>query len=165
VLTPEGAALALRLADHWLDAESRAALTFTARRLAADPIVSVLVTLLIVRSSWDLVRESVDVLLESTPSHISLGSVRARLEAIEGVASVHDLHVWTVTSGMVAMSGHAIVPQLATHPEVLEAIRAELAQLGIAHVTIQLEVQHECEEVRAVAGSPIGQHERQGHRH
>jgi hypothetical protein len=53
---------------------------------------------------------------------------------------------------MVAMSGHAIVPDLASHPEVLEGIRVEMAQLGIAHVTIQLEVQHECEEPVMVAG-------------
>ena len=59
---------------------------------------------LILRGAWRLVRESVDVLLESTPSHISLGSVRAQLEAIPGVESVHDLHVWTVII-LVAMTG------------------------------------------------------------
>ena len=56
-----------------------------------------------------------------------------------GVAAVHDLHVWTVTSGMVAMSGHAVVPDLATHPGVLAGIREAMGGLGIGHVTIQLE--------------------------
>jgi len=69
------------------------------------------------------------------------------------VTGVHDLHVWTVTSGLVAMSGHGIVPRLESHPEVLDRIRSEMALLGIGHVTIQLEVQHECEEPRVVAGS------------
>jgi len=82
------------------------------------------------------------------------------------VTAVHDLHVWTVTSGMVAMSGHAIVPELGSHPGVLEAIRVELARLGIAHVTIQLEVQHECEEPRPVGSSPgRTHHHHPGHSH
>ena len=85
--------------------------------LAADPIASIVVTLLVVRSAWKLVRESVDVLLEATPSHISLGQVRDGLQAIGGIESVHDLHVWTVTSGMVAMSAHAVVREPGGKPE------------------------------------------------
>src|SRR5499427_1127085 len=74
--------------------------------LDADPIASLLTTVLIVAGSWRLVRESVDVLLESAPPHIALDAVRSKLESIPNVESVHDLHVWTVTSGMVAMSAH-----------------------------------------------------------
>ena len=107
--------------------------------LAADPIASVLMTLLIVRGAWHLVRESVDVLLEATPSHISLGSVRAQLEAIPGVESVHDLHVWTVTSGMIAMSAHAIVREPERQQHVLEHIHDAMQLFGIEHVTVQLE--------------------------
>ena len=69
----------------------------------------------------------------------------AACSASPGVAAVHDLHVWTVTSGMIAMSGHAVVPDLEAHPGVLEGIRAEMSLLGIGHVTIQLEVEHGCE--------------------
>ena len=65
--------------------------------------------------------------------------MRARLEAIDGVESVHDLHVWTVTSGVVAMSVHAIVRQAELHQEVLERAHDVLAELGIHHVTMQLE--------------------------
>jgi cobalt-zinc-cadmium efflux system protein len=107
--------------------------------LAADPIASVVMAALILRGAWRLVRESVDVLLESTPSHISLGSVRAQLEAIPGVESVHDLHVWTVTSGLVAMSAHAIVREPDRHQHVLEHVHDAMRLFGIEHVTVQLE--------------------------
>lgn len=107
--------------------------------LAADPVASIIMAALILRGAWRLVRESVDVLLESTPSHISLGSVRAQLEAIPGVESVHDLHVWTVTSGLVAMSTHAIVREPDRHQHVLEHVHDAMRLFGIDHVTVQLE--------------------------
>ena len=102
-------------------------------------------TLLVVRSAWFLVRESVDVLLESTPAHISLGAVRARLQAITGIESVHDLHVWTVTSGMIAMSAHAVVREPGANQQVLESAVAQMQQLGISHVTLQVERDEICE--------------------
>ncbi|HJR42145.1 MAG TPA: cation diffusion facilitator family transporter [Gemmatimonadaceae bacterium] len=107
--------------------------------LPADPIASLAVTLLVMRSAWQLVRESVDVLLETTPAHISLGAVRQQLEAIPGIESVHDLHVWTVTSGVVAMSAHAIVREPERHQHVLEHVHDALRLFGIQHVTVQLE--------------------------
>jgi cobalt-zinc-cadmium efflux system protein len=107
--------------------------------IAADPIASFITTALIVRGAWGLVRESVDVLLEATPAHIPLDRVRAQLEAIPGIESVHDLHVWTVTSGMVAMSAHAIVREPERHQHVLEHIHDAMRLFGIHHVTIQLE--------------------------
>ena len=105
----------------------------------ADPIASILMTILIVRSSWSLVRESVDILLESTPEHIDVAEVRTRLEAVPEVESVHDLHVWTLTSGVVAMSAHAVVREAAVHQRALEMMTAEAAAMGIHHTTIQLE--------------------------
>jgi cobalt-zinc-cadmium efflux system protein len=107
--------------------------------LAADPVASILMTLLIVRGAWRLVKESVDVLLESTPSHISVGSVRKQLEAIPGIESIHDLHVWTVTSGVVAMSAHAIVREPERQQHVLEHVHDAMRLFGIQHVTVQLE--------------------------
>ncbi|HET6577227.1 MAG TPA: cation diffusion facilitator family transporter [Gemmatimonadales bacterium] len=127
---------------------------------AADPIASIALSLLILAGAWRLIRESTDILLESVPRHVALSEVQSRILGVPGVAAVHDLHVWTVVSGMVAMSGHAVVPDLDAHPGVLEGIRSELAALGIGHVTMQLEVADECEEVRAVASAG---HE--GHRH
>ena len=114
--------------------------------LIADPIASLLTTVLVVRGAWALVRESVDVLLESTPSHIALGDVRARLEGIAGVQSVHDLHVWSVTSGMVALSAHAIVPDTSRSQTILESACAQLGSMGIHHVTIQIEQRDLCGE-------------------
>jgi cobalt-zinc-cadmium efflux system protein len=107
----------------------------------ADPVASIVMTALIVRGAWQLVRESVNVLLESVPSHISLDAVRSAIAAVPGVFSVHDLHVWTVTSGMVAMSAHVVVPASADHHGALEQVRAAMARFGIHHVTVQIEGQ------------------------
>jgi cobalt-zinc-cadmium efflux system protein len=106
---------------------------------AADPIASIVMTALIVRGSWRIVRESVDVLLESTPSHISVPAVRDQLAAIPGIESVHDLHVWTVTPGMVAMSAHAMVREPERQQHVLEHVHDAMRLFGIDHVTVQLE--------------------------
>lgn len=113
--------------------------------IAADPIASIVVTLLVVRSAWRLVREAVNVLLEATPAHISLGRVREGLQEIAGIESVHDLHVWTVTSGLVAMSAHAVVREPAENQKVLEAAVAAMKRLGISHVTLQVERDSICE--------------------
>jgi cobalt-zinc-cadmium efflux system protein len=107
--------------------------------LAADALASVFTTVLIVRGSWRLVRDAVDVLLEATPAHIALADVRRQLEAIPGIESVHDLHVWTVTSGVVAMSAHAIVREPDRHQHVLEHVHDAMQLFGIQHVTVQLE--------------------------
>jgi cobalt-zinc-cadmium efflux system protein len=107
--------------------------------LPADPIASFLTTALIIRGAWTLVRESVDVLLESAPRHIDPAAVRAQLEAIPGIESVHDLHVWTVTPGMVAMSAHAIVRDSEAQQHALEHVHDAMRLFGIQHVTVQLE--------------------------
>jgi len=107
--------------------------------LMADPIASILTTVLIMSGAWRLVRESVDILLESTPAHIPLLAVRGQLEAIPGIESVHDLHVWAVTPAVVAMSAHCIVRQPEKHQHVLEHIHDAMQLFGIQHVTIQLE--------------------------
>lgn len=107
--------------------------------LMADPIASILTTVLIMSGAWRLVRESVDILLESTPAHIPLPAVRGQLEAIPGIESVHDLHVWAVTPAIVAMSAHCIVREPGQHQHVLEHIHDAMRLFGIEHVTIQLE--------------------------
>ena len=107
--------------------------------LIADPIASILMTVLIVLGAWRLVKEAVDVLLEATPKHIELEGLRRAMAAVPGVREVHDLHVWTLTSGVVAMSAHAVAPAEAGHQRVLEQLHASVAQFGIHHATIQLE--------------------------
>src|ERR1043165_617499 len=74
----------------------------------ADPLISVVVAVLILWSSWILIRDAVDILLEGTPAHINIVSLREQLGHVDGVGSVHDLHVWTLTSGVLAMSCHVV---------------------------------------------------------
>src|SRR5690606_42011895 len=106
----------------------------------ADPLISIAVGGLILFRSWKLVRESVGVLLEAGPPHIDLNEVREAIDEIPGVDDVHDLHVWTVTSGYFAMSGHAVVEDLSQHQRVLREIHERLNErFGIRHITIQLE--------------------------
>jgi cobalt-zinc-cadmium efflux system protein len=115
----------------------------------ADPIISVGIALLILRGAWRLLRESTDVLLEATPQHIRVADVANDIATVPGVAEVHDLHVWTLTSGVVAMSGHAVVPDVERGQGVLEAVQARMEKLGIRHVTLQIEREHACEPERA----------------
>ncbi len=106
----------------------------------ADPLISVFIGVLILVGSWKLVRESVDVLLEAVPRHIDLREVHRAIAEIPGVTEVHDLHVWTVTSGFFAMSGHAVVEDPERHQGILEEIHARMRdRFGIRHVTFQLE--------------------------
>jgi cobalt-zinc-cadmium efflux system protein len=117
----------------------------------ADPIISVLVALLILRSAWTLVRESVDVLLEAVPSHIDLGAIRAAMIELSAVRDVHDLHVWTLTTRYVALSAHVVVADPADNQHVLDEIRACMdRRFGIRHVTIQVER----EDLYQIAGAP-----------
>jgi cobalt-zinc-cadmium efflux system protein len=130
-----------------------------------DPILSIGLSLLILAGAWRLVKESTDVLLEAVPAHVDMTEVQRRMLAVPGVTAVHDLHVWTVTSGMTAMSGHAVVPALGEHPQALQAIRRAMAELGIGHVTIQLERELEgCEDLAPAAAAALG-HGMQGHDH
>jgi cobalt-zinc-cadmium efflux system protein len=110
----------------------------------ADALISVIIALLLVWSGAGLARESVEILLEATPRHISLSEVERRIAGIPGVREVHDLHVWTLTSGVVAMSGHAVVGDPAANQRVLETVQGEMAELGIKHVTMQLEKDDTC---------------------
>lgn len=106
----------------------------------ADPLVSAGIGLFILPRTWALLKEAVGVLLEGTPSHIDLNALRASMEAVPGVTRVHDLHVWTITSGMHALSAHAGVAEGVSTTGVLEALRQCVAtQFKITHVTVQLE--------------------------
>jgi cobalt-zinc-cadmium efflux system protein len=107
---------------------------------AADPIFSILIAVLIVVSSFALLREAVNVLLEGTPSHLNIATVKQNILAIDGVIDVHDLHVWTITSGKDALSAHIVCDEATYSKDYLETVRRRLhAELGISHLTIQLE--------------------------
>lgn len=105
-----------------------------------DPLLSLLVSGLILVSAWRLLSEAVHVLLESVPESISLDAVGRDLAGIEGVASVHDLHVWTLSSGQVALSAHLDVQYLADWTIILAKARQLMkAHHGIGHITLQPE--------------------------
>jgi len=108
---------------------------------AADPAISILVGILILSSSWVLIRDAVDVLLEGTPSHVDIVSLQTDLKGINGVESVHDLHVWTLTSGVLAMSCHVVISEAVLNRNLVLVAIKELAhsRFQIDHITVQLE--------------------------
>jgi len=107
----------------------------------ADPVISVVVGILILSSSWVLIRDAVDILLEGTPSHVNIVSLKSDLRKIRGVESVHDLHVWTLTSGVLAMSCHVVMAEESSSRNVLLGEVNELARkrFRIDHTTVQIE--------------------------
>jgi cobalt-zinc-cadmium efflux system protein len=105
-----------------------------------DPLAGALICLLILVSSWRLLKETVGVLMEHAPSHIDVDKVRDAIMEINGVDGVHDLHVWTITSGLVSLSAHVSVERVAPDGDLLHEVRRALRErFGIDHVTIQLE--------------------------
>lgn len=106
----------------------------------ADPIVSVVIALLILVSAWKLVREATEVLLEAAPRHIDVPEVVDDLRDIDGLHQVHDVHVWTLTSGFVALSAHGVIDDPAEHGRILGEIQARMRARGIDHVTFQIEL-------------------------
>ena len=108
----------------------------------ADAIASALIALFIVPRTWGLLRQAVNVLLEGTPPHLELGEIEAAMLAVPGVRRVHDLHVWTLTSGREAMSAHVVVDDVSQSERLLDHLHALLhARFGIDHTTMQLETE------------------------
>jgi cobalt-zinc-cadmium efflux system protein len=106
----------------------------------ADPLISTGIGLFILPRTFSLLRDAVGVLLEGTPADVNLAELRQALSALPGVLAVHDLHVWTLTSGMNAMSVHVVKTDSALHQAVLTAVRDKAARdFRIAHVTVQVE--------------------------
>jgi cobalt-zinc-cadmium efflux system protein len=110
----------------------------------ADPAASIVISMLVIYSSWSLLRDAVEVLMEGVPRHLDVAEVREALAGVPGVVGVHDLHVWTITSGREALSAHLVVGEPNPRGKTLEHVRGTLAaRFGIRHVTVQLE-QDEC---------------------
>lgn len=107
--------------------------------MMADPIISVVIALLILVGAWRLVMEATDVLLEAAPKGLDVEELVENLRAIDGLEELHDIHVWTLTSGFVAMSGHGVIDDLNMHRRILDEINAQLNDRDISHVTFQLE--------------------------
>ena len=108
--------------------------------LWVDPLVAVGIALFVLPRTWALLREALQVLLEGTPREVDLTALRAAMEGVPGVKTVHDLHVWTLTSGVHALSAHAVLEDGAVHGTVLSALRTRVTGgFPISHVTVQLE--------------------------
>ncbi len=116
------------------------ALNYFTGWMQADPAVSILIGGLVLYGSWGLVREGVDILMESVPSHIDLDEMRTDLLAVSGTEEVHDLHVWCLTTRQIALSAHAVVAPDADRDRVLaEMCHLLQTKFDIHHLTLQLE--------------------------
>ncbi|NVJ18730.1 cation diffusion facilitator family transporter [Myxococcus sp. AM010] len=107
-----------------------------------DPIISVVISLVIVVGAVRLVRDAVDVLMEAVPAHVDLAQIKELMLRAQGVTAVHDLHVWTISSGVYALSAHLVVqdPMVCNNDEILSAVKHDLYdRFGIDHTTIQIE--------------------------
>lgn len=106
----------------------------------ADPIISAGIGLFILPRTWALLKDAVGVLLEGTPSDVNIATLREYLSKLEGVAEIHDLHVWSLTSGVNALSVHAVLAEGAEHDDVLERVHACCTtEFKITHITAQTE--------------------------
>ena len=112
--------------------------------MPVDPILSLVVAGLILFSTLSLFREALHVLMEGVPPELQMDSVGQQMASIEGVRSVHDLHIWTLASGKIALSAHLEVRDLNIWPKILESAQIMLhRQFDIDHVTLQPEIQQE----------------------
>lgn len=108
----------------------------------ADPAASIAIGVLILLSSFSLVRESVDILMQATPRHLDLAEVQRTLETVAGVKQIHDLHIWTLTSGLFTLTAHVVVNGAHDHHALLDALEKTIQErFAIDHITIQLEPQ------------------------
>ncbi len=106
----------------------------------ADPAVSILIAVLVLASAWSILRDSTEILLESTPRGVDVEALGHRLASAPGVVEVHDLHVWTITSGFTALSAHVLVrPGEDCHARRRELERLVQEEFGVAHTTLQVD--------------------------
>jgi len=106
----------------------------------ADPIISVIVTLLILKSAWRIIKDAIHILMEGTPITVDSDNVKQTLLQIDGVKDVHDLHIWTITSGLDSLSCHLLIEETGDHEDVLkQAVRMIAERFKIVHCTIQVE--------------------------
>jgi cobalt-zinc-cadmium efflux system protein len=106
-----------------------------------DPAISLVVSVLVLGSAWQLIRDALDVLMETVPPHLDPEEIRDALLAVEGVRALHCLHVWTIGSGEISLSSHLVVDPGPETDALLERVRSRLSQrFSIDHTTIQIEL-------------------------
>lgn len=108
--------------------------------MLADPIISIVISLLVLISSWTLIKESASILLQCAPSDLDSGAVAEDILAVPSIAQTHDLHIWTMTSGYVVLTTHVVLAEDADGDEVLHTLNEMLEQKwDIHHTTVQIE--------------------------
>jgi cobalt-zinc-cadmium efflux system protein len=105
----------------------------------ADPIASMIVSLLILKSGWGVTRDSINVLMEAKPDNLDLEEIHDRIKELDGVQGIHDLHVWTITSGFLSLSCHLTVTEGVNRDEILKKVEQLLSEYHLEHSTIQIE--------------------------
>jgi cobalt-zinc-cadmium efflux system protein len=119
-----------------------------------DPLISVLIALFILPRTWHLLKSVLDVLLEAAPSEMRVEEIRAAIGAVPGVVSVHDLHLWTITSGFVAMSGHVEAADRSSSEVLHDVQRLLRDRFGIEHATLQVESSEHADDGACCSADP-----------
>jgi cobalt-zinc-cadmium efflux system protein len=121
----------------------------------ADPAASIVISVLITFAAWQLLREVVDILMESAPAHLEVKDIRRALASTAGVGEVHDLHVWTIGSGEISLSSHIVAAPEAHIADLLPQLQSRLAEdFAIHHSTLQIEPYGTAEEDCAAGCEP-----------
>ncbi|MEC1271756.1 CDF family zinc transporter CzcD [Bacillus subtilis] len=133
----------------------------------ADPLASIIVAILVLRSGYNVTKDSIHILMEGTPENIDVSDIIRTIEGTEGIQNIHDLHIWSITSGLNALSCHAVVDDQLTISEsenILRKIEHELEHKGITHVTIQMETEAHNHD-NAILCQPKMEKQRDHHHH
>lgn len=127
-----------------------------------DPILSVLIALLIAFGAWKIVKQTVGILMEGTPKGISMEDIMNTIRSIKGVLNVHDLHIWSITSGKNALSCHVVLKNQISFQDsqiVLREIEHKLQHQGIGHATIQVENEEHPHDESAICSTTEHEHQ------
>lgn len=133
-----------------------------------DPALSLFVSAIIVVGVFRVLRDATDVLLEGVPRGLHVNDVRDAMAAVEGISAVHDLHVWTIGTGALALSAHILVPdtRVSEATKIMREIDATVRErFGITHVTLQFECEQCAQDERVVCTQPVTPVQASGHRH
>ena len=134
----------------------------------ADPLASVLVSLLIARSGWGVLKSAAHILMEGAPANVDCDEIVAAVKSVEGVHSVHDLHIWTITSGLHALSCHIVVEgslTIAEAEKIVHEVEHKLQHKNISHVTVQTESAASGHANELLCSLEQHSHEERGHTH
>jgi len=123
-------------------------LIYTTRWYPFDPILSLVIGSLVLYSSWTLIRDSINILMEAVPKHLDLAGIRKSVLKCEGVANIHDLHVWSIGSRSHALSAHIVVPPQIDPSTIRSKVESILrVEFSLDHTTLQMEIQEGCFDV------------------